>query len=120
MNISTGMGFRLRPELVLLSPLSLAPSLILELLLSRLCNPPSRSKDNFLDVGLRGPFKAEERFAEVVVALTGATLFLFFFEGERLKRGIQEEDDDCAAWRSARDPRVEDDQRERSVRSGAV
>lgn len=122
MKISTGIGFRRRPELVLLSPLSLEPLLILELLLSRRCRPSSKSEDSFLNVGLSGLFKPEVRLAkdEMVGTVEDAdadaeALLLFFF----VKRGIQNEDEGWAE-RSANDPIVDVDQRDRSVRSGSL
>lgn len=110
MNISTGMGFLLKPELAVLSPLSLRESLNRELLLSRLSNRCS-SNDRF--AGLRGDLGGEERPGGLDG--TGLLFPLPLFDGERLKRVIQEAD---AGSRSICEPRVEDDQRERRVRSG--
>lgn len=106
MNISTGIGLRRSPELAVLSPLSLCVSLIRELRLSRRSRRSS-SNDRF-----SGDF--DVRF-EGDVGVGAGDFPLPRFDGERWKRAIHDAD---AFSRSNCDPSVEDDQRERSTRSG--
>ncbi len=108
-----GIGLRFSPELVVLSPLSLALlSLMREARLSRRVRPRSESTERF------APWPALTAFLRcrgpAVCAGAGTGLVLFFFEGERLKRGSQEFECDEP---STREPRVDDDQRERRGRS---
>ena len=107
-----GMGLRFRPELVVLSPLSLL-SLIREARLSRRVSPLSESTERL------APCPALTAFLRCKGGETGdAGLLLPFFEGERVKRGSQEVAV-CDEF-SASEPRVDVDQRDRRVRSGGT
>ena len=119
-----GIGLRWRPELAVLSPLSLA--LLCDDRLSRLLKPRSESRERF--AAPMGPFTAFLRWrgddaTDVAEAFElecewedeDATLPLPRFEGESVKRGSQE-----CEWLSASEPSVDVDQRERSTRSAAA
>ena len=90
MKISTGMGFLRKPELVVLSPLSLLQSLIDELQLSRRSCPEDRLKDALVGVLSGRPSFKLGREKDGLPELFA----LSFFVGEpepRLNRSIHDE-----------------------------
>jgi len=103
MKISIGMGFLRKPELAVLSPLSLAVSMLtLELLLPLLSSPLRSKSSDFLSPGLRGngTLEGEDLGEELERGEEEDDLGDFFGDAEEellllpmLKRSIQDEAD---------------------------
>jgi len=103
MKISIGMGFLRKPELAVLSPLSLAVSMLtLELLLPLLSSPLRSKSSDFLSPGLRGngTLEGEDLGEELERGEEEDDLEDFFGDAEEellllpmLKRSIQDEAD---------------------------
>ena len=112
-NISRGIGFLRRPELVVLSPLSLPASLLVQVLSRR-----SRSDDRIGmsagNDGLPGLFSESiPRLGRDFFALRPSfdCSFSFLLGDPRLKRSIHD-DAECGTWRASTDAkRCRDEER---------